>query len=347
MILSFVFLVLVWFLPIKGKMVCEQREQSQLLKFVASLIVVVGHEACFYGLHNETFMRETALGAFCVSFFLFMSGYGLLYSFVKKQQRLSWRWFWARIVKLIVPALTAMALYVIAEIIVGRDVDWSNLLTYGFVSDANLRYGWYVSEIIVLYIAFFVFYRYLSVKCSTILLCLAIGVTAVVMVAVKCAIWYVLGLPCFVLGLLLAKCDVDGTSMLTVHLSSLQIRLLFCVAVVLFFLSKDFFLVQEIVPVLDKWRYALAAKFVSNIVFVVIVTYILKRLPVCKVMVNRGGDFYEVYLVQGATLLVCREWIINDWLFVILGLMCTIFVAKGMSMVNNWIVKRICFYEKK
>lgn len=341
MILSFIFLALVWILPIKGKMVFEQREQSQLLKFVASLIVVVGHEACFYGVHNETFMRETGLGAFCVSFFLFMSGYGLLYSFVKKQQRLSWQWLWARMVKLVVPALTAMALFVIAETVVGKEVNWSKLLTYGFVSDTNLRYGWYVSEIIVLYIAFFAFYRYLSIRRSTILLSLAIGVAATVMVIMKCAIWYVLGLPCFVLGLLLAKCDVEGKTILNVHLSKLQIKLLLSVAVVLFFLSKDFYLVQGLLPVLDKWRYALAAKFLSNIVFIVVVTYVLMRMPVCKVMVNRGGYFYEVYLVQGATLLVCRELITNDWLFVMLGLLCTIIVAKGMSMINSWIVKRI------
>ena len=340
MILSFIFLALVWILPIKGKMVCEQREQSQLLKFVASLIVVVGHEACFYGVHNETFMRETGLGAFCVSFFLFMSGYGLLYSFVKKQQRLSWRWLLARMVKLVVPALTAMALYVIAETVVGKEVNWSKLLTYGFVSDTNLRYGWYVSEIIVLYIAFFAFYRYLSIRRSTILLSLAIGVAATVMVIMKCAIWYVLGLPCFVLGLLLAKCDVEGKTILNVHLSKLQIKLLLSVAVVMFFLSKDFYLVQGLLPVLDKWRFALAAKFLSNIVFIVVVTYVLMRQPVCKSMVNRGGYFYEVYLVQGATLLVCRELITNDWLFVMLGLLCTIIVAKGMSMVNTWIVKR-------
>lgn len=298
MILSFIFLALVWILPIKGKMVCEQREQSQLLKFVASLIVVVGHEACFYGVHNETFMRETGLGAFCVSFFLFMSGYGLLYSFVKKQQRLSWRWLLARMLKLVVPALTAMALYVIAETVVGKEVNWSKLLTYGFVSDTNLRYGWYVSEIIVLYIAFFAFYRYLSIRRSTILLSLAIGVAATVMVIMKCAIWYVLGLPCFVLGLLLAKCDVEGKTILNVHLSKLQIKLLLSVAVVMFFLSKDFYLVQGLLPVLDKWRYALAAKFISNILFIVVVTYVLMRMPVCKVMVNRGGTSTKFILCK-------------------------------------------------
>lgn len=34
-------------------------------------------------------------------------------------------------IKLVVPALTAMVLYVVAEVAVGRDVDWSCLLNIG------------------------------------------------------------------------------------------------------------------------------------------------------------------------------------------------------------------------
>ena len=66
-------LILICLLPAKGNMICKQREQSQLLKFIASLLVVIGHQASFYNIHDEIFMRETALGALCVSFFLFMS----------------------------------------------------------------------------------------------------------------------------------------------------------------------------------------------------------------------------------------------------------------------------------
>lgn len=45
--------------------------------------------------------------------------------------------------------------------------------------------------------------------------------------------------------------------------------------------------------------------------------------------------------MQGATLLACREWIESDWLFVVLGLLSTVVVGKGMSVVNGWIVKKI------
>ena len=340
MIVCFILLILVWLLPTRGSMICYQREQSQMLKFIAALIVVVGHQAGFYCSHNEMFMRETGLGAFCVSFFLFMSGYGLLFSLVKKQQQLSWGWLKKRMVKLIVPAFTAMCLYVLVELLLNKDVDWRNLFTYWFVSDVNLRYGWYVSEIIVLYMAFFACYRYFPQKRATFLLCLSIAIAMIIMLAIRCAIWYVLGLPCFVAGLLLAKCNIENKGC-SVGLSGLQIKVLMSAVVVLFLLFKDFDLVQQAFPVLDKWRYALASKFAANLVWIGIVAYVLMRLPVSKVMVNRGGYFYEVYLVQGATLLVCREWIENDCLFVVLGLLATIIVAKGMSMVNSWIVKNI------
>ncbi len=340
MIISVILLALVWLLPVTGNRVCGQREQSQMLKFLASLVVVVGHEACFYCAPNEVFMRETALGAFCVSFFLFMSGYGLLYSLVAKKQRLSWTWLRKRMVKLVVPALTAMALYVAAEMVTGKTVDWQNLYTYWFVSDINLRYGWYVSEIIVLYLAFWLFYRYFPQRRATVALCLSVVVAMVVMMVMKCAVWYVLGLPCFVMGLLLAKQDVENKRC-TLQLSGLQMRLLMSAVVVLFWLLKDFDLVQQVLPALNKWRYALASKFASNIVFVSIAAYVLMRLPVSRAKAIGGGYFYEIYLVQGATLLACREWIESDWLFVVLGLLSTVVVGKGMSVVNGWIVKKI------
>ena len=287
MILSFVFLVLVWYLPIKGKMVCEQREQSLLLKFIASLLVVIGHQACFYCSLNELFMSETGVGALCVSFFLFMSGYGLLYSRVKRQQRLSALWLKKRMIKLVVPALTAMVLYVVAEISVSKELDWSCLLKYWFVSDTNLRYGWYVSEIIILYVVFFAFYRSCSIKKATLLYCIAVGIAICIMEAIKCAIRYVLGLPCFLMGLLLAYHDIE-TKHFHFHLSKLQIKFLLSFMVFCFFFLKDFEIVQQAVPMLDKWRYALASKFLVNVVFIVIVTYILKRLSICKAFLSRG-----------------------------------------------------------
>ena len=134
---------------------------------------------------------------------------------------------------------------------------------------------------------FFAFYRLFSIKKATLLSCIAVGIAICIMVAIKCAIWYVLGLPCFLMGLLLAYHDIE-TKHLHFHLSPLQIKLLLSFMVCCFFFLKNFDLVQQAVPMLDKWRYVLTSKFMVNIVFIIVVTYILMRLPICKAFLNRG-----------------------------------------------------------
>lgn len=86
-----------------------------------------------------------------------------------------------------------------------------------------------------------------------------------------------------------------------------------------------------------------ATFFIVPPLFVIIIAYILMRLPICNKMLNRGY-FYEIYLVQGGTLLICRNLIAEDWLFVLIGLIVTIVIAKGINMINN---KIISFFKKE
>lgn len=340
MIFLILLLVLVWVLPAEGNRICYQREQSQLLKFIASIVVVIGHQACYYDINNDLFMKETSLGALCVSFFLFMSGYGLLFGVLKKRQTLSVEWLSKRMLKLIVPALTSTFLLVVAKLIVGRKVDWENLFVFWFVSDDNLRYGWYVSEILVLYIAFFAVFKYLSIKNAIWMLSVSIGMAVVAMTLIKSPVWYIVGLPCFVMGLLLAYYDVTNIKV-SMGLTGRQIKGFLSFVVLFLAVFKNLGVVQQYVPFFNKWRYMYFSFFACNIIFIVIVSYILMRLPKCRVMDKRGGYFYEIYLVQGATLLISRYFLSNDILFVVLGLFFTIFVAKVMSVVNGIIVRKL------
>lgn len=68
-----------------------------------------------------------------------------------------------------------------------------------------------------------------------------------------------------------------------------KLKLSIIIAVVMFCLFKNFDFVQSVFPVLDKWRYMYASFYVTNILFITIIAYILMCLPVIKSMVNRGG----------------------------------------------------------
>ena len=80
MILSIILIVLICgLLTATNNRIFYQREQSDLLKFIASIIVVLGHQTVFYcNSTSQLIKNETDYGAICVAFFLFISGYGLI-----------------------------------------------------------------------------------------------------------------------------------------------------------------------------------------------------------------------------------------------------------------------------
>lgn len=43
--------------------------------------------------------------------------------------------------------------------------------------------------------------------------------------------------------------------------------------------------------------------------------------------------------MQGASLMICRKFIENDWLFIVIGIVITIIMAKYLNKVNIIIIK--------
>ena len=244
--------------------------------------------------------------------------------------------------KLIVPALTAMVFYLAVAVSLGKDIVWMDVVKYGFLSHQNLPYGWYVTEIVLLYFTFWLAFRNVredhALHAVAIIVLLAMGI----MIIKQSPVWYIQVLPCFLMGLYLAHWEVSKSSAISLHIhEGVQVKLFMSAIVVLFFLLSRFALVQTWLPVLDKWRYMYVSFFSEKILFIGVLMYLLMRLPNCDKMLNRGGYFYEIYLVQGGTLLLCREFIQNDWLFLPIGLIVTVVVARWMSRVNAWILTKL------
>ena len=284
-------LVSVWLLPVKGKAISEQRGVTQLAKFVAAIVVVLGHQVVFYcKTLPSTFSAEIPSGALCVAFFLFMSGYGLMYGQLKRNERPTLKWLQKRMPKLIVPALTAMVFYLAVAVSLGKDMVWMDVVKYGFLSHQNLPYGWYVTEILLLYFIFWLAFRYVredyALHAVAVIVLLAMGV----MIIRQSPVWYIQGLPCFLMGLYLAHWEVSKSSAISLHIhEGVQIKLFMSAIVVLFFLLSRFDLVQTWLPVLDKWRYMYVSFFSEKILFIGVLMYLLMRLPNCDKMLNRGG----------------------------------------------------------
>ena len=336
-------LLSVWLLPVKGKAISEQRGVTQLAKFVAAIVVVLGHQAVFYcKTLPSTFSAEIPSGALCVAFFLFMSGYGLMYGQLKRNERLTIKWLQKRMPKLIAPALTAMVFYLAVAVSLGKDMVWMDVVKYGFLSHQNLPYGWYVTEILLLYLTFWLAFRYVRKAYALYAVGTIVFLAMGVMIMKQSPIWYIQGLPCFLMGLYLAHWEATKSATTSLNADKgIQMKRFMSVMVLLLFFLSRFDLVQTWIPVLNKWRYMYVSFFAEKILFIGVLMYLLMRLPNCDKMLNRGGYFYEIYLVQGGTLLLCREFIQNDWLFLPIGLIVTVVVARWMSRVNAWILMKL------
>ena len=192
--------------------------------------------------------------------------------------------------KLIVPALTAMVFYLAVAVSLGKDIVWMDVVKYGFLSHQNLPYGWYVTEIVLLYFTFWLAFRNVredhALHAVAVIVLLAMGI----MIIKQSPVWYIQVLPCFLMGLYLAHWEVSKSSAISLHIhEGVQVKLFMSAIVVLFFLLSRFDLVQTWLPVLDKWRYMYVSFFSEKILFIGVLMYLLMRLPNCDKMLNRGG----------------------------------------------------------
>ena len=95
----------------------EKRNLTDLVKWIAAIAVVISHLCTFY-MHSPTF----ALGVYVYSYifssnfllfiFFFLSGYGLICSYNLKGEKYLKGFLIHRIGKVIIPLLTAYAIYI-------------------------------------------------------------------------------------------------------------------------------------------------------------------------------------------------------------------------------------------
>lgn len=289
MLLTLFLLCAIWFAPVQGRPLNQLRGLTQLAKFVASLVVVLGHEGMFYRCGFAPWVvREMNYGQLCVAFFFFMSGYGLQLGAMRKG--VDRGWLWKRVPKLVVPALTASALYVATRAALGKDVDWGCYLRWNFLDNANLPYGWFVPVILTLYVVFYVCHRILPQKKAFAAVHLAVAGMMGSMLCLRFPTWYIVGLPCFLMGMWLPRLEESPY-----RVQAWDGRLWTTLTAVLLLVSIRLNWVQEWIPFLNRWRYMYMSFYVQNVLLVLALAYVLMRLPATKWMEHRGGGTFMKY----------------------------------------------------
>lgn len=138
---------------------CQKRNLCNLTKFVAAMLVVNGHLFLFH-FDNPLFAKELNWGSECVSLFLFFSAYGLINSYKQKGGAYLYGFIRKRVVKIILPLVTAYMIALPTYYFCVEEFSLPEVVFTLYWGGPFLRFSWYVTEIAVLYLLFYLVFNF-------------------------------------------------------------------------------------------------------------------------------------------------------------------------------------------
>lgn len=143
-----------------NRRLCEKRNLTDSVKMIAAIAVVVCHLFTFY-MHHPAWAAESQFGSLSVSIFFFLSGYGLMCSYSLKGKKYLEGFCIHRISKIIIPLLTAYIIYIPILRLINHTGGIIEAIQRLFSSNPLLPYSWYVTEITLLYLLFYLVMRFI------------------------------------------------------------------------------------------------------------------------------------------------------------------------------------------
>lgn len=317
---------------LKVKPLYEKQSLCTWAKYIAALLVVNGHLFIFHSNNPEvaSFMN---LGACCVSFFFFMSAYGLMLNFSKKSFGYLSGFFRKRIVKIIIPLLIAYCITLPVYSLLVGPVNWKEVLITITWGGPYLKYSWYVTEIIIVYLLFYLSMKFgRNEKGRVIWLTISIVGLMLLLFITKQPTWYIISLPGFILGIWYQKYEKHIISYINSK-SYNWLLLSICSVGILWYIFWQWSSTFGVF--LHQFRYLYVSYYLYNIFFVffsISLILIYRFTPPGFALIT---SFYEVYLIQNCGVIISRSLSNNYLYFYILTFLITISIGYVQYLIDK------------
>lgn len=252
--------LLIYLLP-QNKEYLNVKSTSGLRGFLA--IGIIFHHLSQWVTSGDEFSNFSYMGTYIVSIFFFLSAYGLYFQNENKKNYLD-NFLVKRLSKILVPFFSISLIYMFYRFLNGQLMDldfFANLFKKGSTIIYN---GWFVDIIILMYIFFYVSFKFFRNKSISILIN-TIFIISYICLAIKLGYgfwWYNSILP-FIVGLLWAKNQEKIDRVLDRHYFIILV-----LVTVLLFTSHQYDILLRYVHLEDSYSYALAANL-DNIIFTI------------------------------------------------------------------------------
>lgn len=282
-------------------------------KFYLSILILFHHLALQTDLFGFREFRHW--GSIIVGNFLFISGYGLMYSYEKKGEKYFQNFFSKRLLKIYVPFFIATALYTaLSYLEIYQKYDWKNIINLTFTNAITpLPYSWYVIFITIWYIAFYISFKFFHKYGGGALLLLINTIYLYIGIKFMGWGWWTPTLA-FSIGTIYLK---------TQEQLSTRILIIITVMILLLLQIKSYpvniYISIIYIPLLCIWAFE-----------------VIKRININSQLVNYISKYsYEIYLTQGFSIYFFRNIITNDLFYIIICLLTTILLANILNRVSS------------
>lgn len=324
---SVLFILLVWC----GLFICNIKKNTgnaltipntEALRGICAIEIVLGHIGLATG--NIYLFPNRKAGILFVGIFFLISGYGLAYGFYNKKDYLK-GFIKNRLVKIIFP-LMIVTIY---------DIFLSKRISLGFIIENNGR--WYVYELLLLYMIFYLVYRYCP-KHQLVAVAVLSGILVLTGYLLNLGNHWYGSTMCFPLGIAYFHISSTSTKMKISQriLAALVATAVLGVSVYGFFRYENTFTGTVI------------GRSAASVAFCIVVILVLEKIDINSVITRALSKIsYEIYLVHCLVIsyVTCYE-VRPSYLFAIVVIVASVVVAAILKLLENVLYRLIAKLKK-
>lgn len=305
-----------------------------LVKYIAAFLVVFTHLMMGH-CTNSFWIMESNFGSKAVPIFLFFSGYGLMHSFMKKGKSYLNGFVRKRLGKILLPLLVAYICYLVAQVCAGGAIDGSLVIKRMLSANPYLPYSWYVSEIVIIYIVFYIVARVNQERLAWVL-------TIVILCLLACGIaidlpsWWTSSTHCFLIGIWVKKYEDRFYACMRKNRIWLLPLLIF-----LFFCTFNWVRIMNATGFSSLKSFNELYYYIANFCFVVVIAYGLMNVKSMPRQLPVYSSFYELYLMQGTVFLVVGTWFDSPFALIAVNLVICVVLSFLIYKFNQWLIQKI------
>lgn len=308
------------------------KRTATCLKGICAILIIIHHVYLMLGPLHIGFIDQALedLGYLTVSVFFFLSGYGLHCSF-RNNGRYIEQLLWGRIIPFYIIDVFLITIYIGWRFIVHESVRWLLILKSLIFGETIIHYGWYIQVQLLLYIVFYMIFRYLKTFriVAVVIWCL---IYTLLVHTIGLGAWWYISVFAFPMGIAFDKCQV-GIQKAFKHRWNAK-------AIIL---SLELLFMYRLSTTAQSGDARIILKIATVLFFVSTLGVLLLKVQIKRGLLEWfGRRSFEIYAMQGIAFGVAELYCCNNpHLRVTLGVTIVILLSCIFKPVTNRIYKLV------